>query len=164
MTLDQRAKQAREQLFKRYDALNALWLKAEEEITKLHIPHSVTYAYDSLDTDEFGLNEGKVFFVPCLGVQKIKGKWRICVGSYYDYPDGRDSDPEWTSIIECSAEIRVEAAEHLPGLRQKVVEEAEKFIPRVNKAIEALEKALAADNNMEALLAERAMLNGRAKS
>jgi hypothetical protein len=44
-----------------------------------------------------------------------------------------------------------------------VVEAAEKFIPRVDQAIAALEKALAADSNMAALLAERAKLNGRAK-
>jgi hypothetical protein len=148
-------------LFKRYDALNALWLKAEEEITKLHIPHDVRYAYDGHDPSEFGPNEGKEYYWVCLGVQKIKGKWRVCHGAYYEACDGRDSCPDWIPIIECSAEIRVEAAEHWPALRQAVVEAAEKFIPRVDEAIANLEKALAADNNMAALLAERAKLNGR---
>ena len=154
MTLDQRAQKAREELFKRYDALNALWLKAEEEITKLHIPHAVEYVYDDYPDGHPR---------DCLSVLKIKGKWRICQGTYAhgSYPEFGPDD--WTPVVECSALVRVEAAKHLPGLRQSVVEAAEKFIPRVDKAIATLEKALAADDNMAALLAERAKLNGRAK-
>jgi hypothetical protein len=153
LTLDQRAQKAREELFKRYDALNTLWLKAEEGITKLHIPHAVEVVYGDYP-------DGHP--CECLSIVKIKGKWRICQGSYShgSYPEGPD---DWTPIVECSAAIRVEAVKHLPKLREAIVVAAEKFIPRVNQAIATLERALAADNDMAALLAERAKLNGRAK-
>ncbi len=153
MTLNQRAQKAREELFNRYDALNALWLKAEEEITKLHIPHGVSYVYND------DLNG--CYPSDCLGVMKIKGKWRICHGSYL--PSCEPEPDDWTPIVECSAVIRVEVVKHLPRLRQAVIEAAEKFIPRVDKAIKNLEKVLAAQDDMAALLAERAKLNGRAK-
>ena len=58
---------------------------------------------------------------------------------------------------------RVDAARYLPGLEKSVVETAERFIPRVDSAISALTEALGMPITIEALLAERAKLNGKAK-
>jgi ribosomal protein L32 len=43
VTLNERAEKARTTLFSRYDQLNALWLQAEKELAKLHIPHPVCF-------------------------------------------------------------------------------------------------------------------------
>jgi hypothetical protein len=98
----------------------------------------------------------------CLGLQKIRGKWRICHGLDYDvFPDRE----HWTPITECSAQVRVEAAEHLDKLREAVVKSAENFISRVDEAIEALAEVVKHPvrvKNSDAL-ADRAKLNGHSK-
>jgi hypothetical protein len=152
LTLDQRAKTAREELFRRYDALNALWLKAEEDISKLHIPHDVEYPYQTYDIIEQKPDS-------YLAVVKIKGKWRICQGTYRDWCEAGPA--EWTPIVECSAAIRVYCAKYLPALREAVIKAAESFIPKVDAAIEKLSDALGVRDGLAMLLAERAKLNGK---
>src|SRR5262245_51293626 len=105
MTLEQRAAKARKALFPRYDQLNALWLTVEERLSKYHIPRPPEYIYCEYRVDERDPNSGPAW--DCLGMQKIKGKWRICHGSYCWSEDGPS---DWTPIVECSAEIRVRAA------------------------------------------------------
>jgi hypothetical protein len=157
-SLDSRAEKARTALFERYDQLNALWDTAEKQITKFHIPRPVCYEYDSLCHFDPQFGEEPYGGI-CLGVQKVKGEWRICHG-YYHYNDPND-DHDWKPISECSAEIRVSAVDHIAELRQRVVETAEKFIPLVDTAIETLRSFV--DTDIKGLLAERAKLNGRAK-
>jgi hypothetical protein len=160
MTFSERAEDVRETLFARYDELNALWLEAEEQLTKLHIPQPVCYSYAKYDEDWRSPNEG--WIEECLGLQKVKGKWRICHAAYRPWCE---PEADWTPIIECSAQTRVEAARHLAGLRQAVVESAENFVPKVDDAIESLrgEIGKSPSDSFGALLAERAKLNGKAK-
>ncbi len=159
MTLEQRAKKVRDELFSRYDQINALWQQAEEQITQFHIPEPVQFTYGSYEID---YRNPYSEVCECLGVFKIKGKWRICYGSFM--PNETVGGPdEWTPITEASAQIRVEAASHLPGLKKAVVESAEKFVPKVDQAIQALSAALAQPANIAELLAERAKLNGKAE-
>jgi hypothetical protein len=157
MTLEVRAEKARKELFARYDRLNALWLEAEERLTKYHIPRPVKHEYCEYLLDEGDPNSGSMW--DCLGLQKVKGKWRICHGSYYYIEPGPSN---WTPIVDCSAEVRVWAAKHLLGLEEEVVKSAEKFIPKVEDAIQALTSALGQPDQLADLLAERAKLNGRA--
>ena len=159
MTLSQRAEKAREALFGRYDQLNSLWMRAQEELTKLHIPRPVSYSYRSYKEDYYDPSTQVDF---CLGIQKIKGKWGICHA--IDHPCDGDYDPEWTPIAECSVEVRVQAAKYVPQLKEAVVKSAETFIATVDEAIGELNNALSLpDEHLQALLAERAKLNGRAK-
>ncbi|MBI3468597.1 MAG: hypothetical protein HY000_36810 [Planctomycetes bacterium] len=153
LSLNERAQRARKVLFDRYDQINALWLKAEEQIVQFHIPRPVCYGYHT--ECEFTPCGEQPVVEHCLGVQKVKGKWRICYGTYpYNWP----ADPDWKPITECSAEVRTAAAKHLPNLRQAVVECAEKFIAVADDAIEELEQFVKQD--ISHLLAERAKLNG----
>ncbi|HEY7423556.1 MAG TPA: hypothetical protein VH682_04870 [Gemmataceae bacterium] len=158
MTLEERAQKAREELFERYDQLNALWLKAEEHLTKYHIPCPVQFMYSYTPDDVRCNNE--IPECECLGLQKVKGKWRICYGEYYSC---NQPDADWQPITECSAEIRVRAARHLPGLEKAVVESAERFIPKVDSAIKQLAEILGQPADLANLLAERAKLNGQAE-
>jgi hypothetical protein len=156
MTLQERARNARKTLFSRYDQLNALWLQAEEQLTQLHIPRPVSHKY--AEYQDWDQPNGAITS-KYLGLQKVKGKWRICHGICEEWCQ---PEPYWTPIIECSAESRVEATKHLDGLRKAVVESAERFIPKVDEAINALAETLGlpASAQSQDLLAERAKLNG----
>ena len=129
--LELRAERARTQLFERYDQLNALWINAEEVIGRFHIPQAVWYEYRTDLQNSGGIEMGY-----CLGVVKLNGKWRICHRTYC-HLSAKGSDA--TPITECSAEILVKTAEHLPELLDQVVASAEQFIPRVDEAIETVQ-------------------------
>lgn len=159
MTLAQRAVDARTALFSRYDQLNALFTEAEEELTKHHLPRGVEFSYRQ-NFDEQG--QGMAYAV---GIQKVKGKWRLCHTSYY-YPHGYyEGDYEWTPLVEAGAETRVHAAGHVAKLKEKIVEELEKFVSETDAAIKQLRASVAELKNEDLvkLLAERAKLNGKAK-
>ncbi|MDZ4818737.1 MAG: hypothetical protein SGJ20_07170 [Planctomycetota bacterium] len=136
MTLLERAHSAQKALFSRYDRLNQLWTEAEKRLTSNHVPHFVTVVcqrWPDIQGEET---------IEEIGLVKIKGEWRIG----FTEVDGRDTDylhVSWIPIVDCSAQIRVNCAKHLPKLEQAVVESAEKFIPRVDIAIDELTKFLA---------------------
>lgn len=156
-SLDARAEAAQQALFGRYDQLNALWTQGEEQLTRMHIPHSVSYDYSKWMSED-----GPYYEYAAIALVKIAGKWRICYGTFDDINPDR---AVWTPIVECSAEVRIDAAKHLPKLREAVVEAAERFIPKVDKAIAELQAALSSEGegDLKELLAERAKLNGKAK-
>jgi hypothetical protein len=140
-------------LFDRYDRLNSLWEQAEKQLISLHVPRPVRHAYFS-----YPVRDGSSTYLNhCLGLQKVKGSWRICYVLDYDYSHD-DPEPDWTPILDCSATIRVHAAPHLPGLRSAVFASSEKFIPEVDKAIDALAKGLAEAGDP----ANRFKMNGKA--
>lgn len=155
-SLEVRARAAQESLFQRYDQLNALWTLAEEQLTKFHVPHCVQFDYSDWPGAD-GYSE-----YACLGLEKVNGKWRICHGYCTDMSPECDT---WTPITECAATVRISAAKHLPKFREAVIAAAERFLPRVDKAIEELQAALSSEDegNLQELLAERAKLNGKAK-
>ena len=158
MTLTERDRKVRQTLYPRYDELNALWLLAEEELTRFHIPRPVEVKYREYLDDPYDDN---TVTYQCLGIQKVKGKWRICHATYPAYSDA-ELCGGWTPITECSVETRLQAASHLPELREAVVKSAEDFVPKVDEAIDELKNALnVPDEHLRALLAERAKLNGR---
>jgi len=156
MTLEERARKAREILFSRYDDLNVLWLQAEEQLTQLHVPCPVSHTYAKYQDQD---DPNGALTCKCLGLQKVRGKWRICHSLYEEWCDQHLG---WIPITECSAETRVEAAKHLDDLRKAVVESAERFIPKVDEAINTLAKTVGFSANAQSrdLLAERAKLNG----
>jgi hypothetical protein len=159
-SLEQRAQQTRDLLFPKYDTLNALWIQAEERLSRQHIPRSVCFKYgEDYNPEEEGSNPTGFH---CLGLEKIKGQWRICYGWFSSYSHAWEPS-EWTPIIECAAEIRVGAARHYGSFVQAVVDAAEKFVPEVDEAITALANSLGVPVNdqLRQLLAERAKLNGR---
>lgn len=154
-TLDERAEFARVALHDRYDKLSALWKKASQQLAKYHLPRSVSITYRH-ETDKYG----QPFIDYYLGVQKWGSDVRIVHDSFcYCDPD---AESDWKCITDCSAEIRREAVEHFPALRQAVVESAENYIPEIDRAVLELER-MVIEGTTDSLLAERAKLNGKAK-
>jgi hypothetical protein len=160
MTLEQRAQSARKHLFERYDQLNVFWLKAEEMLTKkYHIPHTIQFDYSY--PDECEIHQLGHYLCDCLGLEKIKGKWRLCHGQYHI--NGPQEVEEWTPVVDCSVSTRVAAAKHvyLKGLEEEIVNSSERFGPRVDKAIQELSQFLDRNDDLAKLLGERAKLNGK---
>lgn len=159
MTLAQRAIDARTSLFSKYDQLNLLFEAAEQELTRHHVPHAFSHEYIFRENEQ---GNGLVF---ALGIQKIKGKWRLCHTSYWYPHEYYDGDYIWTPIVECSGEHRIQAAGHIAGLREKLVESLEGAIPKADEAIRNLRSTVAElkSDDLVKLLAERAKLNGKAK-
>jgi hypothetical protein len=158
-TLEKRAVVVESALFERYDELNALWTKAEKELTARHLPHDVAFNYyypccpDEYQSDPFA---------KYLGIAKVKGQWRICHGECFVHSD---QDISWMPIVECSAYVRVRMTEHLQSLREELVTTSEKFVVQVDKAIAALRGNLPEEPevplaDLQILIAERKNLNG----
>src|SRR5688572_18852489 len=77
MTLDFRAEKAQKALFEGYDQLDLLWQEAEKQLARQHVPHPVDYQFGSYQFEGDEESEGCIMY-EWLGLQKVKGKWRIC--------------------------------------------------------------------------------------
>lgn len=100
--------------------------------------------YDSSDDED--LRSGQVHgqYQSFIGMIKLRGAWRLChANHYFDYsaPDD-DLFGDWRPIVEASVEDRIKAAEHIDKLREAIVEEKEKLVPDVEKAIATLVSSL----------------------
>ncbi len=147
MTLKPRAEKARKELFERYDQINALWQKAEQELAKEHIPRWFSHDFN---------DDGR--FCESLAMMKHRGEWRI---HYAEIDLACQDMTEYKLITDCSGEIRVRVMRELPGLRQAAVESAERFVKEADEAICQMSEDLGIPDNLAELLAERAKLNGK---
>ena len=114
-----------------FDQLNAAWEKIEDFFRSQGIlaPTYISYAplecwHNSVEPETVG--------ELVLGIEKIKGKWRIC-HSAYDYRQGEVGT--WTPVSDCSTELRTELLDHVGKLFEKLVESNEKYVPEVQKAV-----------------------------
>jgi hypothetical protein len=131
---DKKNLEVRESLEERLNRLNALWEQIEEKLIALQTPRQVSVVYDSQTNPETG-----EIIHSMLGLAKIGGNWRLC----HDFL--HDSDPfesNWKPITDCSAEIRVEAAQHVTKLKEEIIRTAEEFLPKIDNAIASLDKML----------------------
>ncbi len=152
MVPDQHDAQVRTALYERYDALNALYQRWEEKLSRFHIPRPVSFIYHAEE-----ISGGERYYL--LGVHRSQGKWCI-VHACQDW-HGVGDEPEWQKITECSAQDRVRAAPFMVKLEEMIPQAAEEFIAEADAAIQCLKSGL---SNMPELLAERAKLNGQHKS
>ncbi len=150
MTLELRAEKARKEVFARYDQINALWKKAEEQLAENHIPRWFCHYFNE---------DGR--YCECLAMMRHRGEWRIH-HALIDHCQEM-TEAEFKLIADCSGEIRMSAMCELPGLRRAAVESAEQFVKEADQAIQQMSEELGLPNNLGELLAERARLNGKAK-
>jgi len=143
--LDERNRRAAAILAPRYDQLNRLWADAEARLRAMQAPRYVWTDYRTEDIDPE--NPYSSCHCHCLGLVKVRGEWRLCIGDYIrdDYQP-RPYDPEspmnWKPILDCSVEERVEAAPHIGKLREEIVKSAEHYTVKVDEAVAHLTKAL----------------------
>src|SRR5438045_3121189 len=92
------------ELFDRYDRLNALIEKEEQELTSRHIPHDVEFCYYS----PLGEAEDNSMAL-AIGVTEVNGKLRLChQESHYE------KGIFWTPLVDCLPHVRVNVARFIP--------------------------------------------------
>ncbi|MGV3608928.1 MAG: hypothetical protein ACO1RA_21165 [Planctomycetaceae bacterium] len=137
-SIDERCREVNQTLAALYKNLNDTWEQIEKKLRTLVPPREVWFAYHKADDDPRSGHGGCYCF--CLGLIKYRGDWRICRGMYYEPQEG---EPEsWKPIVECSVSERVEAVKHVDGLRDAILDSAERSVPTVTMAIAELAKAL----------------------
>jgi hypothetical protein len=122
----------------RYDEIEALWNKAEEDLKRFRIPHAVQHCYFS-DYDH-GYPEHHV-----LWWMRYGKAWRIVHEirtGYSEFDDKRDDECEWKPITECPLDLRLAMIAEFQNLREKVVEAAEQAVPTLDEAISSFRKIL----------------------
>src|SRR5262249_39771199 len=125
-TLAERDQQANQALTTRYDALNLLFVTAEQHLKALKALHPVWVCYAPNEDGSYEI----------LGMTKHQEKWRLCHG--YDHEQNDGPAIEVRPIMECPIDVRVRAAEVVRELKEKMVKSKEEYIPRVDEAIKQL--------------------------
>src|SRR5207248_3174216 len=132
-----REQQIIEALTGRYDEVEALWNEAEQDLKRFRVPHAVEHCYRS-DYD----NGVPTHYL--LGWMRYGKDWRICRGvrlAYSEFEERPDED-DWTPVVDSSLEARLSLMDEFERLRSKVVEEAEKAIPKLDDAIAKFRRIL----------------------
>jgi len=132
------AETLKEEISARYDALNALWKQAEDQLRQFLVPTSVVVPTDAyVEPDEppdWGEETRE-----SIGWVKLNGAWRICLGTAIPQTNWATT---WKPITECTFDIRKEYVEHFPKLREAVELKARETVPELDEAIAKLSATL----------------------
>jgi hypothetical protein len=95
----------------------------------MRLPGDVKCVYASWDNDPYAPEYQEY---ASIGMIKINGAWRLSIGYSNDL---RPDDTSWKPLRDATVQERLQAIRHFDKLRQKIVEEKEKLIPKVEQAI-----------------------------
>jgi hypothetical protein len=123
----------RTEIEKKLDHLTELWNAVEGKILSMQPPRHISHLFATYTADN-GMSQYE-----CLGLQRHGGKWRICFARDNDWTD---EAPNWRPIVDCSTEVRVEAAKHIEAFMEEVVKSGKDYIPKVDEAVSSLTNAL----------------------
>jgi hypothetical protein len=132
--LSKRNEVVRNEIEKKLDHLTELWNAVEGKILSMQPPRHIRICYATHYHEVPGMAEYE-----CLGLQRHGNKWRVCYGWDADW---NDQAPDWRPIVDCSTEVRVEAAKHIEALMEEVVKSGNDYIPKIDEAVCSLENAL----------------------
>ena len=113
-----------------FEQINSNWEKVENYLRSKGIFRPASYTFGYLDNWQEQVRDGE----RQIGIQRAKGKWRICYGTMYYKSPGAETS--WTPVTECDMETRTELLEYVPKLFEAVVNENEKFIPVLEAAVQ----------------------------
>jgi hypothetical protein len=117
---------------KRYSELEDLWDEAEKDLRRFRVYRPVKHSYNgrNMIPDDPDSPYGCEY----LSWRRYGKAWRICHGTYFDEsPPEENSD--WTPVVDCPVDVRVEAIAQFQGLREAVIKAAEASVPELDKAI-----------------------------
>lgn len=127
--LIERNKAAIKQASPLLDKISKSWDDIEEFFRSQGILRGASIGYGTIYEDP--LEESPVG-QDLLGIQKVKGAWRICVGSdMYRRPD---CSPNWKPIGEASTQLRIDLLEHVHALFAAMVKSNEEYIKEIEEA------------------------------
>ena len=134
-----------DELLSSYEELNALWKQAEEHLAamRVSVPVEVEVKAEHGEFVDAGSGpEPTCHLTTYLGWRRLQKDWRLCRGVLRD--DFTDHDPvwHWKPLAECPMEDRIELAEHLPELKNRMKKARLELIPKVKAAIAVLTQAL----------------------
>ena len=130
---------------KRYDQLNSLWKKAEEQVKRFMVSSEVKHIYRTdVDYSDPRSVEEDMAQYHCIAWAKAKGSYRLCYGYFDDRWAMHEPDAsyDFTPILDASLEIRKACVPFFSDLRTKVVEAAKESIPELDDSIAQLSQAL----------------------
>ncbi len=142
MTLDERNDEVNKALESRFSQLNAALEAHEARLKAMMVPKNAWVRYNSYDNEDLRSGEACGQYQFYIGMIKLRGAWRLCHANHYEDWCGPEDDIDWKPIVEASIEDRIETAEHIDKLREAIVQEKEKLIPNVEKAIAMLAESL----------------------
>lgn len=130
-TINERADAAAQELARRYDVLNTQFTAAEERLKALRPIYDVWVYYNHSQE-----GYGSATYYEALGLHKAELKWRLvhAIGSDSDEEGFREIKP----IIECSVEVRLQAAKQVRMLHEEIVKQKEALVSTVEEAINEL--------------------------
>jgi hypothetical protein len=137
-TLEERNKQASLTLSLKYDALNQLFVQAEQQLRSLKPPHAVWFPYAHRSYD-YG-----VHFCDLIGLDKYNDAWRLLHAT--DNSENEEGYENITPIVECPVNVRIEAAKVVGRLHEEIVKAKEAYTSQVDEAINELKEALKLSN------------------
>ena len=124
----QRNKKTMQTVSPLFDELNKTWEEIEKFFRQQGILRDVLHGFGTLEDERYGPQADLL-----IGIQKQRGEWRICYGTYY-YNNPEDVT-NWTPVTECSTEVRIELLDHVNDLFEKLVKRNEEFIPELEQAV-----------------------------
>ena len=143
MTLDERNDEVNKALDARFSQLNAALEAHEAKLKAMMVPKNTSVMYESSENEDLRAGQSYGQGQLHIGMIKLRGAWRLCHANHYvDYSWPEEEAIDWKPIVEVSIEERIKAAEHIDKLREAIVQEKEKLIPDVEKAIATLAKSL----------------------
>jgi hypothetical protein len=122
----------------RYDQIEALWNKAEEDLKRFRVPHAVEHRYASEHEGNYPI------YYSLLWVKHGKA-WRICheqCNGYNEVGMAEFDEIDRKPITECPLDLRVSMISEFENLRRKVIEAAENTVPTLDEAISSFRKIL----------------------
>jgi hypothetical protein len=134
---------ASDPLLARYDELNALWNKAEEDFSAMRVPHCVPHEVRRVSYGPPEENCPPHDVVTFLQWDRYNNQWRILVAHHVYYDTGGDEAGDVKPVAESPMDVRVKMAAHLGELRRKMKDAREAYIPEVAEAIAQMKQALA---------------------
>jgi hypothetical protein len=132
--ISKRNEAVRSEIEKKLDHLTELWNAVEGKVLSMQPPRHIKFYFDSQTDDHSGMSQ-----YSCLGLQRYGGKWRLCYAWDSDWHDGA---LDWRPVVDCSTEIRVDAAKHIEKLLEEVVKSGKEYLPEVDEAVRCLENVL----------------------
>ncbi len=135
--LIERNKAAIKQASPLLDQISKTWENIEKFFQSQGILRGACTGYQTIYQDPYGecpIGEH------LLGIQKLKGAWRICVGmEHYNHPE---DEFNWKPIGEASTQLRIELLEHVHSLFAAMVKSNEDYIKDIEEAAKKSQKVL----------------------
>lgn len=124
----------------RFRKLNKLWERAEKNLRRFTITDEVSVIFHC--EDRYPTSNPNVIFVNShLGFSNSVGGWRICVG--YSCDDDESGERiTWKPIVDCSADVRLNAIAALPQLKEQVVKAAAEAVEKLDSGIAEFQRLL----------------------